>query len=324
MIVYGAGAVGGVVGARLAEHGHEVIMIARGHNREAIAADGLRVDSPDGTIVVRTPVVGSPDKIKWRPDDVILLAMKSQDTQAALRQLAAVAPASAAVACLQNGVANERATLRLFENVYGICVMCPATHLEPGVVVAHSTPITALLDIGRYPHGQDEVATAVADAINGAGMESIPRPDIMRWKYRKLISNLANAIDAACGPAERGGPLGRMLTEEGERVLRAAQIEFTSAEEDAERRGDRLRLRRASGSSWTGSSSWQSLARASGSIETDYLNGEIVLLGRLHDVPTPVNETLRRVANRMAAEHAPPGSVPVADIMALLTAGAGP
>jgi 2-dehydropantoate 2-reductase len=318
IIVYGAGAVGGVVGGRLAENGHQVILIARGPHLDAMATRGLRVESPEGSTIVRPPVVGSPADIEWRPDDVVLLAVKSQDTAVALRRMAASAPDSVAVACLQNGVANERQALRLFPHVYGICVMCPASHLEPGVVVAHSTPIAALLDVGRYPGGVDHVALSVAEAINASAMESIPRTDVMRWKYRKLIMNLANAIDAACGPAERDGRLGQMVREEGERVLRAAGIPYISAEEDRERRGDRLRLRRADGVSWSGSSSWQSLARASGTIEADYLNGEIVLMGRLHGIPTPVNETLRRVVNRMAAEHARPGSVPVAEIMALI------
>ena len=67
-----------------------------------------------------------------------------------------------------------------------------------------------------------------------------------------------------------------------------------------------------------GGSSWQSLARGLGSIETDYLTGEIVLLGRLHRVPTPVNDLLQRLANRMAAEGRPPGSVAAEDVLARL------
>ena len=51
-----------------------------------------------------------------------------------------------------------------------------------------------------------------------------------------------------------------------------------------------------------GSSSWQSLARGTGAIETDYLNGEIVLLGRLHGVPTPLNAALCAVAGRYARQ----------------------
>ncbi len=58
---------------------------------------------------------------------------------------------------------------------------------------------------------------------------------------------------------------------------------------------------------WHGGSSWQSLARGAGSIETEFLNGEIVLLGALHGVPTPVNALLQRLALRAAAEGAEPG-----------------
>ena len=69
-----------------------------------------------------------------------------------------------------------------------------------------------------------------------------------------------------------------------------------------------------------GSSSWQSLARGSGSIEADWLNGEVVLLGRMHGVPTPVNEALQRLANEMAANGAAPGSLERETIDVLLAA----
>jgi 2-dehydropantoate 2-reductase len=69
------------------------------------------------------------------------------------------------------------------------------------------------------------------------------------------------------------------------------------------------------GGSRDGGSSWQSLARGLPTIETDYLNGEIVLLGRLHGVPTPCNEALQRVANRMVLERRNPGSLPVDDLL---------
>lgn len=64
------------------------------------------------------------------------------------------------------------------------------------------------------------------------------------------------------------------------------------------------------------SSSWQSLARQSRSIETDYLNGEIVLLGRLHGVPTPVNDLLQRTARVAAREGISPGSMTVEALLA--------
>ena len=48
--------------------------------------------------------------------------------------------------------------------------------------------------------------------------------------------------------------------------------------------------------------------------EIDYLNGEIVLLGRLHGVPTPINAGLQSVANRMAREGAAAGSMSEAEL----------
>jgi 2-dehydropantoate 2-reductase len=63
-----------------------------------------------------------------------------------------------------------------------------------------------------------------------------------------------------------------------------------------------------------GGSSWQSLARGTGSIETDFLNGEIVMLGRLHGVPTPANAAMQRIANRLARDGTLPGTMAVAEI----------
>jgi hypothetical protein len=57
------------------------------------------------------------------------------------------------------------------------------------------------------------------------------------------------------------------------------------------------------------------------SIETDYLNGEITLLGRVHGVPTPVNDLLQRLASQMAREGKPPGSMAVEEVIALLPSG---
>jgi 2-dehydropantoate 2-reductase len=315
-VVFGAGAIGGVVSGRLLQHGHEVGLIARGEHGRAIAASGLRVESPDGSITLRPPcVVDWPGEIDWRPDDIVLLAMKSQDTTGAVSDLALCAPASVPVVCLQNGVNNERAVLRRFPNVYGVTVMCPAGHLEPGTVVAYSSPITALLDIGRYPAGQDETAAAISEAFNASTMDSVVRSDIMRWKYAKLLMNLSNAVDALCGPEARGGALGRVIREEGIAVLRAAGIDFASEEEDRQRRGNLLQIGDVPGHPRVGSSSRQSLARSTGSIETDYLNGEIVLLGRLTGVSTPANERLQRLANQAAHEKWPPGSLSEGDIL---------
>ena len=86
-------------------------------------------------------------------------------------------------------------------------------------------------------------------------------------------------------------------------------------EEDRDRRGDLLQLGKISGQTRPGGSSWQSLRRTTGDIETDYLNGEIVLLGRIHGVATPANELVQRLARELAVARDAPGATPAAAIL---------
>jgi 2-dehydropantoate 2-reductase len=67
-----------------------------------------------------------------------------------------------------------------------------------------------------------------------------------------------------------------------------------------------------------GSSTWQSLLRHTGSTEVDYLNGEIVQLGRLHGVPTPVNALLQTTIRRLAVEGRAPGTLTADELLAAL------
>lgn len=322
-IVVGAGAIGGVVGGRLAQHRHDVVLVARGAHGNTIAADGLLVRDPDGEVRVPVPVVEHPSAIDFRDGDVVLLAVKGQDTQAALDSLAH-GPADLPLVCLQNGVENERRALRRSSRVYAVPVMCPATHLEPGVVECSSAPVSGILDIGRYPSGVDDLATEIAAALSASTFSSIADPTVMRFKWSKLLMNLGNALEAACGPIGRGSDLYFAARAEGVRVLEAAGIDVASDEEEGARRGDLISMRRINGERRGGGSSWQSLARGSGSIEVDTLNGEIVLLGRLHGVPTPVNELLQRTANRLAREGAPPASITADELIAQLPPGTVP
>jgi 2-dehydropantoate 2-reductase len=283
-IIYGAGGVGGTIGGCLHQGGHDVVLVARGTHYEALAARGLELRWPGGVDVLAIPTVDHPSRIDWRGgnDDVVLLTMKSQHTTAALDDLVR-SGYRGPVVCVQNGVANERMALRRFEAVYGMCVQLPATYLDDGVVLAHSDDRAGLLDVGRYPHGTDAVAEGVASAVDSSRMLSDPDPAIMGKKYSKLLMNLGNALDAA-------------------------GIEVTN---QAKERMARVTIRPVGEDGHKGSSSWQSLARGTGSIEADYLNGEITLLGRLHGVPTPVNAMLQDLANEMARDRLAPGSFTV-------------
>ncbi len=317
-VIYGAGAIGGVIGGRLFQAGHAVTLVARGDHLRALQGDGLTLASPDATVTLPVPAVGSPAEAQPAEGDVVVLAMKTQDTAAAVAELALVAGPGMAVVCAQNGVENERAALRSFSDVFAMSVMLPASHLEPGVVEASSSPVTGLLDLGRFPSGVDDTARAVAAALSEATFSSEARADIMRWKYRKLLLNLGNAVEAVTGESGWASPLAGRLTTEGEAVLQAAGIDVASADEDTERRGDLLRMRPIDGRRRQGGSSWQSLVRGLGSIESDYLNGEIALLGRLHGVPTPANDLLQHLARRLAAEGRPPGAFTIDEVLAQL------
>ena len=319
-IIYGAGAIGGVIGARLFQYGHEVALIARGDHYVSLHGDGLRLETPDEVVTLHVPTVDSPDRLTLAEDDVVILAMKSQDTRGALLQLASNAPAHVSVVCAQNGVENERQALRHFENVYGMCVMMPATHLTPGVIAVYSSPISGLLDLGRWPEGVDERGHEIARALSSSTFDSVAREDIARWKWGKLMMNLGNAVEAVCGREARGGTLTGLVREEGVAVLAGADIDYVEHEEDASRRGDLLSDRPVAGKVRGGGSSWQSLTRRAGSVETDYLSGEIVLQGRLFGVATPVNELLQRLADEMAREHRLPGSVSEDNVLAMLRA----
>lgn len=319
-VIYGAGAIGGVLGARLHTAGFDVRLIARGAHLAAIRSGGLRVESPEGATTVSVPAYGSPAEAGVGPGDVVFLTMKGQDTAAALETLREVAGPSTPVVCVQNGVVNERLALRLFESVYGVCVMFPTAHVEPGVVQARSAPVPGILDIGRYPAGVDDVARSVAGAFTKAGFVSEPREEIMRWKYRKLIMNLGNAVAALCGPRDDGArQVTALLRTEGETVLTAAGIDVVDAGADQARRGDHLHMPPFEGRAPSGSAV-QSLIRGTGTIEADYLNGEIVLLARLAGVPAPANELVRQLAVVAARERVAPGSVPSAELLAQLGA----
>ena len=307
-VVYGAGAVGGGLGGLMQLAGLDVVLVARGAHLDAIRKDGLELRLPDGTRTVDVPAVGGAAEVDWGRPSAVVLAVKSQQTAAALEDLVAWAPTSTPVACVQNGVANERACLRHFSEVVGVNVVVPATHLEPGVVSVGSDLSPGILDCGRYPSGVSDAARMFSEAFGAAGFAS-RTCEVMAWKHRKLVMNIGNAVDACFEPGEATDELRRLATEEGLRVLDLAGIEVVDVDaERARREGLTPTHEQVTGSRGAGSSSRQSLLRGTGTIESDYLNGEVVLLARLHGTTAPVNQLLQETADRMARERAEPGS----------------
>lgn len=297
-IIVGAGAVGGAIGGALALARSEVVLVARGAHLDAIRSRGLSLVTPDATHLLRLPVEARVHDVAFREGDVVILATKSQDTEAAL---AGFTDAQIPIVCAQNGVANERFAKTRFANVYGMLVFAPLQHLEPGIVSIHAAPRFGGLDVGRHPSGDDALATEIAGELSAAGFDVRVRADIQRWKYGKLLSNLGNAMEAIGGRAAMTPERIAQVNEEAEACLRAAKIEHASLAEVFERFAN-IHEVGARG----GGSTWQSLSRGL-PLETDLLNGEIVRLGALHGIATPLNAALIGLARRAMNEHWKPG-----------------
>ena len=308
-VIYGAGAVGGTIGGKLFKSGRDVLLIARGNHLHTIRERGLRLRTPDGGDVLPIPAVGSPREIDFAENDVVILTMKTQDSEAALRDLESAAPADVLVVCAQNGIENERMATRRFTNVYAMLVYMPATHLEPGEVV-NPARVPGVLHAGRFPSGTDSLIERVCADLRGAGFVSEADPTIMRLKYRKLLANLGAALQIVTEQPpgnSASAAQAASLRDEALRCWAAAGIEVTSAEEFADRVEQHFRPVSIAGETFSSSSTWQSFLRGKPESEVDYLNGEVVLLGALLGVPTPWNAVVRRLAaTRMRERPQPP------------------
>jgi 2-dehydropantoate 2-reductase len=311
-VVVGVGAIGGVVGAALHEVGASVSLVARGAHLDVLMRRGLTAELPDRVVTVPPAQVLAMGEVGLVPDAVVLLATKAQHVDDAARGTRDRLGPSVPVLCLQNGVAAERMAARFFEHVYGVSVMSPSEFLTPGVVRAYSTPVLGVLDLGAVYGGGLALAEAVRDDLRRAGFVSDIVDDVMAVKYGKLLRNLGNAVEAVCGPGTRGGEVDRLAQAEALACYAAAGVTHRvdpsrSALVTPVERPDRTRV---------GGSTLQSLVRGAGTTETDHLNGEISLLGRLHGVPTPVNSALQVAVARVLAGDATTGDLTEADLLA--------
>ena len=311
-VMYGAGGIGCTIGARLFAAGHDVVLIARGPHLDAIRERGLTVKTPADTLELRIPAVAAPHEIEFREGDVVFLTMKTQDSVDALDELRLAGGSGLPVVCTQNGIENERMALRRFERVYAVEVLVATSFVEPGLILSYDRSGGGTLVLGRYPEGADDLVHAMAADLAAAGFRGEVEDRVMRWKYHKLIRNLGAAFPAVFGPGADTVALRARLEAETEAVFQAAGIDYASKEESAA-------AGRAPGFEWGEipghgeftSSVWQGVQRGNRSVETDYVNGEIVLIGALHSVPTPWNRALQQAANHCVRNAIEPGSTTV-------------
>ena len=193
VIVYGAGAVGGYFGARLALGGADVTLIARGANLEALRTRGLVLEMPAGTIRV-TDVRAVADPAEAATADLVLVCVKSYDTEAAAAALRPAVGPDTIVLSLQNGIENEAvlaAGLGLPPLLIGLTRI--GVELTAPGEVTYSGRGTIVF--GEADGTTSARARRLADTLAAAQVSHHLRPDVLVAAWEKLAWNAAfNAV----------------------------------------------------------------------------------------------------------------------------------
>ena len=302
--IFGAGSIGCHVGGTLAAAGNEVVLVGRETMGERLAR-GIILTRYDSTerIAAPTSFEFSSDPALLADCDVILLCMKSIATREAARTMAGIVKPDAVIVSLQNGISNA-AVLR--------------DHLGERTVLAGMVGFNvAQIGDNRFHCGTEgeivlgagDGATEIANRLNAAGIETAVSPEIEAVQWGKLLLNLNNAINALSGL-----PLKQELSSRPYRqVLAASMREALGVLKAADIRPakvarvgpamipvvlslpDRLFVRLAGSMLKMDDDATSSMAEdltRGREAEIDWLNGEIVALGRKTGVSTPVNDRI--------------------------------
>jgi thiosulfate/3-mercaptopyruvate sulfurtransferase len=327
-VIVGAGGVGVTAAAELQRAGREVVLVARGAQLEFLRTGKMRYSRPDGARYLELPAVGDPAEVDLTPDDVLVLATKTQDVEAAVADWAwrPVAhpdgtrrPAAASIPLLttQNGLEAERVASRRFASVLGAVLWIPATYVQAGEVVSAGAPAVGVIWLGAYPGGSDPRAAAIADDLRAAGFETQVVQDISRWKAAKLLGSVTFVLEALYPAGERRDQAAALLRTEAREILVAAGYGIADMAAESTVDLGRFTTAQVAGRARGGNSTWQSFSRSS-SLETDFLNGEIVLTARLLGRTAPANQAVAERARAAWRDGVAPGSLSEDDLLATL------
>lgn len=181
IIVMGAGALGSIAAALLHEAGHEVALVARGARAEHLRSHGVAVE---GLAQVTSPVPIVTDTTALSDADLIIVTVKTFDTEAALKQLAHVK--AAAALSLQNGMMKDDQLAAAFgpESVLGAIANFSGAVRDDGVALF---TVNASITVGEPAGGVSPRVQAVVDALNGAGINAHASADIRSTSWSKFI-----------------------------------------------------------------------------------------------------------------------------------------
>lgn len=184
--VMGAGGIGGYVGGRLAEAGEEVHLIARGSHLAAIQANGLKVESPHGNVIL-PHIHATPDPSEIGPVDLILFAVKLSDTDQAARSLAPIVAGHTKIVTLQNGIESKDIIGRHIdpEHIAAGVIYIGARIEQPGVILQTGGLHRMVVDRKDGDAVMREFFAACERAI---GIEALPTDDVEHTLWSKFIA----------------------------------------------------------------------------------------------------------------------------------------
>ena len=291
-----AGAVGGYFGARLAEAGHDVVFIARGAHRDAIASKGLKIESVHGDLHLQKPNV-TDDPAKVGPVDIVLFAVKLWDTETAAAAARPLLGPDGRLITFQNGVDSvERLSAVLgADRVIGGAAYIATTIAAPGVI--KHTSNFAMMRFGRADKKADDKLNAFVDAGKAAKLDIAVSADIERELWQKFIFLTAMAgstasLRSSIGPIVADPELRgffRALMEEAFAVGKAKGVSLDPAYLD-----DRMSFVTSKVEPGMKASMAHDLERGN-RLELDWLAGKVRALGKEFHIPTPASDTVYTV-----------------------------
>ena len=291
ILIAGTGGVGGFFGAALARAGHDVTFLARGQNLAALRRSGLTVESVDGDFHV-SRITAVDDVADLEPFGLVLFTVKSYDTAAVARQIAAVVREDTVVLSLQNGVENESllASVLGLPPLMGAMTEIGAELVAPGVVrhVAEGTIFFGEPTGHESPRGRN-----LATLFTEGGVRHRFTREITAQLWGKLMWNAShNAVTAithtTAGAAARLPASADVLRDAMHEVVAVARaqgilLDPARIETTITFSRDHLHALRTS--------MLQDLERGR-RLEYDAINGAVIRFGEAVGVPTPVNRTL--------------------------------
>lgn len=312
--VFGAGAIGGYYGARMAEGGADVSLIARGTHLEALRRHGLTVVTPERTSNHR--LAASSDPVEIGPVDVVLFCVKSYDTASGAAMLGPLLHEGTAVVSLQNGVDNEEqiAAAVGWDHVLGGSAYVLAGIREPGVIEAAGP---RRIVFGEWAGGAptDRVRAILEVCERGAiGAEAAIDVRVAKWeKFTLLAAFSAMTATVRLGLGEiRDAPAAKAmlhaLMTEVWAVGRASGVDLP---DDLVERQFGLLTSQISGATSSLSHDLVTGHR----MELEALQGTVVRLGRRHGVPTPWMDAAYAILQPWAQRNAlvPTDRTPIPD-----------